>query len=264
MLRRSDAGEADRIVTFYTRQYGKTRALAKAVRRPRSKLAGFVEPFTHSSLQFARGRNMDVLTQGETLHAFVPLKSDLELSSRAFYLTELVGRFTMEHVENQPLFDLLLATLEQLCQAPDAGMLLRYFEANLLRHSGYSADFYRCLGCNAPLKPANNYFSASGGGVLCPACLGAESLACPVTVDAIKVLRLLQGADYATAARVRIRPQLMSELEQLLRRHLEYLLERRVNAAAWLEKLGQENAAAALPPPERQPDAVLSSGTSAL
>lgn len=240
VLRRTEFGEADRIVTFYTPGFGKLRALAKGVRRPRSKLSGHVEFFTHSSLLLAHGRNLDIVTQGETIHPFLPLKSDLHRSGCAFYVVELVSRSTVEHMENPPLFDLLLATLDRLCREEDMGLLLRYFEVNLLQCLGYRPNLYRCVGCNALLQPASNSFSPSGGGVLCPGCAGTEPLAHPISVDAIKVLRLLQSADYATASRVRIRKPLAAELEQVLRTYLEYLLERRIQSAAWLDRLKQE------------------------
>ncbi|MEW6034867.1 MAG: DNA repair protein RecO [Chloroflexota bacterium] len=239
VLRRTEFGEADRIVTFYTPGHGKLRALAKGVRRPKSKLSGYVELFTHSSLLMAHGRNLDVVTQGEVLHTFLPLKSDLHRSGCAFYVVELVSRSTVEHMENHPLFDLLLMTLDHLCHTEDTELLLRYFEVNLLQCLGYRPNLYRCINCNILLQPTAHSFSPSGGGILCPACAGAEPLVRPISVDAIKVLRLFQGADYATASKVRIRRPLTSELEQVLRGYIEHLLERRIQSAAWLDRLKQ-------------------------
>jgi DNA repair protein RecO (recombination protein O) len=232
------------MVTFYTAELGKLKAVAKGVRKPGSKLRGRVELFTHSSLLLARGRSIDIVTQGETISSFLPLKTDIHRSGYSFYIAELVDRFTAEHVENQPLFDLLVATLDRLCYAKDPDLLLRYFEVNLIQSLGYRPNMYRCISCNVLLRPVVNSFSPSGGGTLCPACVDTEPIARPISVDAIKVLRLLQGADYDTASRVKIERPLAIEVEHVMRSYIEYLLEGRVRSAAWLERLKREEAVA--------------------
>ncbi|HLC23378.1 MAG TPA: DNA repair protein RecO [Dehalococcoidia bacterium] len=237
VLRRTEFGEADRIVTFYTPEYGKLKAIAKGVRKPRSKLSGLVELFTHSTLLLSHGHNLDIVSQGEAIHPFVPLKNDLNRSGCAFYVVELVSRFTVEHQENAPVFDLLLATLVELCQTSNMDMLLRCFEADLLQCLGYRPNLHRCITCNSLLRPVANSFSPSGGGIICPACAGTEPVARPISANAIKVLRLLQNNDYAAICRVNMGKPLASEVEHVLRSYIEYLLERKVHSASWLDKL---------------------------
>lgn len=239
VLRRYDSGEADRIVTLFTPEFGKLRVVARGIRKPKSKLASLVETFTHSSLLLGRGHNMDVVAQGEVLNAFTPLKSNLERSGCAFYVAELVSRFTADHAETRVLFDLLANTLNSLCTEVRMGFLLRHFDMNLLQCVGYRPNLHRCVTCNARLKPESNYFSPSGGGVLCPACFGSEPVSRPISVNAIKALRLLQSNDFANASRVRLGGELTLELEQLMRSYVEYLLERKVQSAVWLDKLRQ-------------------------
>ncbi|MBI2957509.1 MAG: DNA repair protein RecO [Chloroflexi bacterium] len=252
VLRRTELGEADRVVTFFTAEYGKLKAVAKGVRKPKSKLAGLVELFTHSTLQIARGRGLDVLSQGEVIHPFLPLKTDLARSSCAFYVAELVSRFTVEHQENVDLFDILLGTMVELCETRKSDLLLRRFEMQLLQCMGYRPNLYHCTACNAQLKPTTNAFSPSGGGVLCPACAGADPAARGISVNSIKVLRLLQDGDWATALRVNIEEHLAGELEHVLRVYVEYLLERRVQSATWMDKVRSE-VRKAVPPDLPQP-----------
>lgn len=240
VLRRTEHGEADRIVTFFTPEYGKLKAVAKGVRKPKSKLAGLVEMFTHSSLQMARGHGLDVVSQGEAIHPFLPLKTDLQRSSCAFYVVELVNRFTMEHQENEQLFHLLLTALTGLCDSANTSLLLRWFEMDLLQSMGYRPNLHSCVNCNAVLEPKTNAFSPAGGGVVCPTCAGAEPTARAITVNAIKVLRLFQNDDYSTASRLNIGAQLGSELEQVLRSYVEYLLERKIQSASFLDRLKNE------------------------
>ena len=162
---------------------------------------------------------------------------------------ELVNQFTAEHVENRPLFQLLLNTMHHLCQPGDKELTLRYFELHLLNEVGYRPQLNECVACHRALRPVTNSFSPSAGGVLCPDCSPGEGLAYSISVNALKVLRLLQSSQYETVSRLRIDPGLSRELEAAMRAYIRYLLEREVKAALWLDTLratGQNK------PPQRQ------------
>lgn len=240
VLKRINLGEADKILTLYTPNLGKLSAIAKGVRRPRSKMGGHLELLTHSSLMLARGQNLDIITQSETISSFLPLRGDLWRASLAIYAAELVEQLTAEHVENYPVYKLLLDTLHQLCEAQDGELTLRYFELNLLTHLGYKPELHHCLGCKSPLEPTANFFSASGGGVLCPACREKEPQSQHISLNALKVMRFLQQSDYPRASRVRMNEELSRELESLMRHYIRYILEREVKSVAWLDRLRKE------------------------
>jgi DNA repair protein RecO (recombination protein O) len=237
IIKRIKLGEADRILTLYTPELGKLKAVAKGTRRPQSKLGGHVELLTHSRLMLARGRNLDIITQAQTIDNFLPIKDDLERLSRGLYIAELVDSFTGEHIEDRRLFDLLLETLQQLSQTEDCEPVLRYFELHLLDHLGYRPQLQQCTECNSILKPEANFFSPNRGGVLCHDCGFHEPIASPLSLNALKVLRLWQNCDYASALRVKISPQLAAELEQVMREYIKYLLERQLKSTGWLDKL---------------------------
>ena len=240
IIKKTKLGEADSILTLYTPHLGKIQGFAKSVRKPKSKLAGHLELLTHSLVSLARGRNLDTITGSQTINSFLPLKSDLWLTSCALYATELVNQFTAEHVENYPLFQLLLETMEQLCQAGNQELTLRYFELHLLNEVGYRPQLHQCVACQSPLEPVANYFCPSAGGMLCPNCSLSQAFSYPFSVNAQKVLRLLQGDDYNTASRLKIDTVLSSELEKTISSYLKYLLEREVKSAAWLDSLREQ------------------------
>ena len=240
IIKRIKLGEADRILTLYTPELGKLKAVAKGTRRPQSKLGGHVELLTHSRLMLARGRNLDIITQAQTINNFLPIKDDLERISRGLYIAELVDSFTGEHSEDRRLFDLVLEVLQQLSQFNDFELVLRYFELHLLDHLGYRPQLQQCTECNLSLKPEANFFSSNHGGVLCHNCGFHEPAAHPISLNALKVLRLWQNCDYATARRVKITPELAAELEQVMREHIKYLLEKQLKSTAWLDKLKRE------------------------
>lgn len=239
-LKRTNLGEADRIMTLYTPQLGKIKAIAKGARRPGSKLGGHIEPLTHSLIMLARGRNLDIITQTQTINSFLPLRNDLWRTTWGLYTCELVDCFTEERLTNRPIFDLLLNTFNWLCEANNSELVLRYFELHLLNYLGYRPQLRQCVICNSPLQPKPNFFSPHQGGILCPDCGLQEPIVRPLSVNALKVLRLWQNCDHATARRIRISSELASEIEQVMREYIHYLLEREVKSTAWLDKLRQE------------------------
>ena len=240
IIKKIKLGEADRILTLYTPHLGKIRAVAKGVRRPRSKMAGHLELLTHSLVSLARGRNLDTVIGSQTISSFLPIKSDLQLASHALYAIELVEQFTADNVENYPLFQLLLETMHRLCQENNNELVLRYFELQLLDLVGYRPQLQQCVSCHRPLEPTTNSFCPGAGGMLCPNCQQDEPLTHPLSVNALKVLRLLQSSDYSTVNRLKVTPQLSQELEVVMRDYLKYLLEREIKSAAWLDALKEQ------------------------
>jgi DNA repair protein RecO (recombination protein O) len=237
IIKKTKLGEADRILSLYTPHLGKIRVVAKGVRRPRSKMAGHLELLTHSLVSLARGRNLDTVTGSQTINSFLPLKSDLKLTSYALYAVELIDLFTADNDENYPLFQLLLETMLNLCQGNNNELIMRYFELHLLNEVGYRPQLGQCVSCHSPLKATTNSFSPSAGGVLCPRCSQSQFYAYSLSVDALKVLRFLQDSDYDTCSRLKISPELSQEIEVVMRNYLKYLLEREVKSAAWLDSL---------------------------
>jgi DNA repair protein RecO (recombination protein O) len=237
IIKKTKLGEADRILTLYTPHLGKIQAVAKGVRRPRSKLSGHLELLTHSMVSLARGRNLDTVTGSQTINSFLPLKSDLQLASCALYVTELVHQFTADHIENYPLFRLLLETMHRLGQGGNQELVRRYFELHLLSEVGYQPQLQQCVSCRLPLPPVINSFCAEVGGMLCPDCSPRQPRAYPLSVDTLKVLRFLQGNSYDTAGRLKINAAISGELEEVIGPYLKYFLEREVKSAAWMEAL---------------------------
>jgi len=209
-------------------------------------MAGHLELLTHSLVSLARGRNLDTVTGSQTINSFLPLKSDLRLTSQALYAVELVDLFTADNDENYPLFQLLLETMHRLCQGNNNELTLRYFELHLLNLVGYRPQLGQCVSCHSPLKATSNSFSPSAGGVLCPRCSQSQFYSYPLSVNALKVLRFLQSNNYDTINQLKIGPELCHELEEVMRNYLQYLLEREVKSVAWLDTLREQTRQTAL------------------
>jgi DNA repair protein RecO (recombination protein O) len=241
IIKKTKLGEADRILTLYTPTLGKIQAVAKGVRNPKSKMAGHLELLTYSQVQLSSGRNLDTITGSQTIDSFIALKNDLTLTSYGLYMTELINQFAVDEAENQPLFQLLLETMQNMATATDRDMLLRFFEVHLLSEAGYRPQLQSCVTCRQPLKPVVNYFSPSGGGILCPSCRHTQPVVDPLSVDALKVLRFVQNNEYATVSHLKISASLSHEIESIIRDYLRYLLERDLKSVAWLDSLKQQS-----------------------
>ncbi|MBI2940447.1 MAG: DNA repair protein RecO [Chloroflexi bacterium] len=242
VLRHLDYGEADRILTLYTPQHGKVRAIAKGVRRPTSRLGGHLELATHAHLLIAHGRNLGIITQAETVHAFLGLREDLLRTSLACAVAELLDRLTPEESPSPPIFDLLIHTLDRLATTRQPELAARFFEVQLLGLSGYRPELHECLSCRTALGPSGNTFSAAAGGVLCPLCGRHQADGRALTTNAFKVLRLLQSGDYPTVSRLRLDETLAREVELTFRSYILYVAEANLRSAAFVDAVRARSA----------------------
>ena len=240
VLKRTDFGEADRLLTLYTPKLGKTRAIAKGVRKPTCRKSGHVELFTHSQLLIAKGRNLDIVTQAETVHAFRPLREDLLRTTYAYYAAELLDLFVEEGIENRPLFALLLSMLGWLSEASDLDLTTRFFELHLLSLLGYRPQLFQCVACRRQIEPLTNSFCAADGGILCADCGENHRGAQEITLNALKVLRFLQTRDYDTCCRLRLGRPLHRELEKTVYDYITYILERNLKSVEFLKTLRRQ------------------------
>ena len=240
VIKKTKLGEADTILTFFTPHLGKIQGFAKSLRKPKSKMAGHLELLTHSQISLARGKNLDTLTGSQTINAFLPLKNDLWLTSCGLYIAELVNQFTAEHQEHNELFYLILETMGRLCDENNHDLVLRYFELHLLEQVGYRPQLRECVTCHRPLEPTTNYFSPATGGISCPECSRTHTQTYPLSLNAQKVLRVLQDQAFTQVSRVKIDPALADELEKVIHGYLRYLLERDLRSVAWLDTLREQ------------------------
>jgi len=245
ILYHADFGEADRLLTVFTPHRGRLRLLAKGARKPTSRKAGHVEPFTYVHLLVARGRNLDIVSQVETLESFRLLREDLERTSMAYYLAELINGFIEEADDNPPLFDLALATLARMCEARDPTLSLRFFELRCLGLVGYQPQLHFCAECQAQLEPVTNYFRPSSGGALCPRHGEAIRDAEPLAMPTFKVLRFMQTHPWDEVASLRLKPETHLDLEAVLQRYIVYVLERRLKSVEFIYRLRREAGAIA-------------------
>jgi len=240
ILHRTDFGEADRLLTVFTLERGKLRLLAKGVRKTTSRKAGHVELFMLTDMLVAHGRTWDIISQAEIVEPYRDLREDLDKTSQAYYLAELLDRFTEEHDANAPLFQLLTLTLAHLSHTMDPFLLLRYFELHLLSLTGFQPQLHFCVACGEALEPVENYFHFIDGGALCPTHGQIRPNAEPLPLSVLKVLRFLQTEPWEKAAKLQLTPVTRQQVEMLLFNYITFLLERRLKSVEFLRQLKRE------------------------
>ncbi len=238
VLRHRDWGEADRLVTLFTREQGKLRAIVKGARKVTSRKAGHLEPFTNVKLQISRGRNLFIITQVDTVDAYLPLRETLVMTGYASYVVELLDRFVYEDEGANPtLFRLLTDTLKRLSTGEDTWLVVRYYEMRLLDFLGFRPQMFECANCGREIEAEDQFFSFSSGGVICPRCgRGLPNLA-SITQDALKYLRHFQRSNFKESKKARPTPDVKKEVETLMQGYFTYLLERELNSPGFLRTI---------------------------
>jgi DNA repair protein RecO (recombination protein O) len=238
ILRRIDYGEADRLLTLFTPEYGKIRAIAKGVRRPMSKASGHVELYTVVDFVLSRGRNFHIVTQATLDKPFLGLRDDLQRIGYASHFVELIDRFGVDDEENEPAYHLLIAGLEWLSEPDvDLALVARYYELRMLDVMGYAPSLFDCALSGDPLEARDQFYSVLDGGVVSSRYVNESSHVIPLPLDVFKILRHFSRNSWDNIQGLKIRPHQHHILEKVLHATLTYLLEQRLQSVAFLRKI---------------------------
>src|SRR5687767_2079913 len=159
-------GEADNIITLVTDGRGKVRAVAKGVRKTKSRFGGRLEPLCHVALQLYEGRSLDTITQVETLEQFRGVREDLDRLTRATTMLEAVDALVQEGHEDRRLYQMLLGALRTL-EATPSPLVVPAFFWKLLAHVGFRPLLDQCASCGATEETDELVaFDLEEGGVL--------------------------------------------------------------------------------------------------
>lgn len=225
VLRSYPFGEADRVVVLLSPNQGKVRAVAKGVRKTKSRFGGRLEPFSHVDLVLYEGRNLDTITQVEVIEAFPHLRQDLDRVLAAGAMVEVLDVVAQEEEASHRAFLLLQRSLRTLEEGPPHRDLVTAFLLKAADVVGVGPALAECAGCGA--TGGLHRFSFAAGGVLCDRCR---------TPGAVALRDGLTGYLAALAAAPidalpEEDPSLSDDALGVSRRFLEYHLDRRLGAA---------------------------------
>jgi DNA repair protein RecO (recombination protein O) len=228
VLRTYKLGEADRIVSFMTERHGKVRGVAKGVRKTRSKFGARLEPMSHVAVQFYEGRELDIVTQVESVDHFRPIREDLDRLGKAATMLEAVDQISMEREPNADLYRMLLGALRSL-SSQNSPLVVAGFHWKLLALEGFRPMVDTCVMCEE--TEGLVAFDPVEGGLLCT----AHRRGTRVSADAVELLRLILGGRLASALD---EPESAAthEVDHLATRVMEHHLERRLKSVGVLER----------------------------
>lgn len=228
VLRTYKLGEADRIVVLLTRARGKVRAVAKGVRKTKSKFGSRLEPTSHIAVQLYEGRELDIVTQAETIDQYRAVRGDLDRIARASAMLETADQLAQEGQVNPRLYTMLVGALRTLDGSSSPLVVPAYFW-KVLALEGYRPEVDRCVLCGddeAPLVA----FDLESGGLLCKTCRRGTA----VTPAAVELLQMILGGRLNEALAASSSPA-THEIDHLATRAVEHHLERRLRSVTVLD-----------------------------
>lgn len=240
VLNRQDLRETSLILTFYTKDFGKIKGILRGVRGARVQgIGASLEIFAHDEVVFYERRRSDIYTvsQCDLLEFFGPVRESLDKLAYAAYMTELLDSVTALADKNIDVFYLLLNSLNLLSGEASPRRVTRIFEIKLLHLLGLMPGFESCMNCGCPAEP-NARFSLRMGGLICKNCVASDTLSRPILPGTIRFIEHIMSSPFDRVSRIKVSEPVGRELEGILRRFLDYHIERRLKTLAFIRSVG--------------------------
>ena len=239
VLKSTEFEEADKIVTIYTKNYGKISAIAKGVRKIKSKFGSSLEILTHSIFLIYKGRNIDIVSQTEILESFFSTSREVIKFAFAVNCVEVVNKLTEEREINIGLFNLLKEVLHYLRKTKDPKLLTLSFKWQTMSLLGYRPSINYCCRCNKSIENQKEmHFNIKEGGLLCNNCVAEDKERCSKTsLYFIKLLRKILITHLSTISNATIPDNKMKELEKITDLYIAYHSEKSFKTERFLKTL---------------------------
>ena len=230
-----DFGEADRIVTLFTRGHGRLSAFAAGARKSKRRFAGALEAGTHLTARLVSTRGDTHRLDGvDVIRSFHRIRDDLARIARAMYCLELCRELTRDHQPHEPLFDALAQYLGLLEEKKAGPTSLIKFELDALQYTGFMPRFSPCALCAQPTGDRPR-FDPEHGGVVCHACSLRVPTGIPVRPGVVDALARLQAGE-----RTPMPAELRARSRELLNIFIGHHLGRKLKSADFMEQVGTD------------------------
>lgn len=230
VLRTYKLGEADRIVVLLTPGHGKVRAVAKGVRRTKSRIGGRLEPLSHVDLLMYEGRELDNVSQAEVVEPWRPLHEDLSRLAQGMAMAEAAEQVAQEREPSPALYRMLVGALQAVVSSPGP-LVVASFYWKLLALDGAGPVLDACAHCGAqPPTAMLVAFDIAEGGALCRDCRRGSA----ISPAALELIGWILGGRLVKALQLPA-SSMTGEVAHLATLSLEHHLERRLRALHMLE-----------------------------
>ncbi len=214
VLRTTDYGETNKIVTLYTREWGKIGVMARGAKKPKSRLSAVTQPFTYGYFLMQKGNGLGNLQQGEMITPLRAIKEDIFLTAYASYVVELTDRSTDEKKSNPFIFELLYQTLTYLNEGYDPEILKNIYEMKMLPVLGLYPVLNQCAVCGS--NEGQFSFSIREGGIICHRCLSKDPYHLKLSPAAVKLLRIFYFLDLKRLGNISVKAETKAELKKVI------------------------------------------------
>lgn len=242
-LRRFDLGESSVIVSFFSRDHGRIKGVAKGAKKLKSVFSGRMEPFHSVELGYYGKEHTDLyrLRSVDIVTARVSIAEDLEKFSRACYVAELIEAGMKEHDPNVAVYDTAESAFEMLASESDIKKLdfiVRFFDLKFLSHIGYRPMLENCVRCRGALpdsRPAA--FDTEKGGLVCPKCRPKSTEAVPISAGAAKFLAKMADTGFDRINRLGVTEKVISEIGSVLTAFRNSRLQKQIKSERFFHHL---------------------------
>ncbi|MGV3488030.1 MAG: DNA repair protein RecO [Tuberibacillus sp.] len=234
VLRATDYGETNKIITLYTREYGKVGLMARGAKKPRSKLSACGQLLTHGYYFYTIGKGLGTLHQGDVENPFRYIKADIYKMAYAVYIVDFVDKIPASDTKNSYLFELIFQLLNYINEGIHPQVLSFIFEVKMLPVLGIEPVTDKCLHCHAADGPFK--FSVNGG-LLCFRCAHMDPHAVPVSGAFIKLINLFKKIDVARIGKIDLKPDTIAEINKVLTMYMDANSGLRLKSKRFVEQM---------------------------
>lgn len=235
VIRTTDYGESNKIVTLFTRGHGKVGMMARGAKKPKSRLVAVSQLFVYGMFLMQKSSGMATLQQGEIIDSFRDIREDLMLTAYCSYVVELTDRLTDNHERNPFLFELLYQTLQYMNEGVDSQILTRIFEVKMLQVAGIAPQLDRCTYCQQ--AEGEFAFSFKEGGFICHRCYHLDPHHLKISQATAKLLRLFAYLDLKRLGQISVKQETKAELKQVLTTYYDHFSGLSLKSRRFLEQV---------------------------
>ncbi|WP_164931611.1 DNA repair protein RecO [Longirhabdus pacifica] len=237
VIRTTDYGEGNKIITILSEQGEKVSLMARGARKSRSRLSSVTQLFTEATFTFYRSSGMGTLKHGEAIQHHHALRADLYASAYSSYIVELLDRLMNDEEASAYLYQQLQLALQAIEQDKDPVVITQIVELKMLKFAGYDPVLHHCARCGEQ-KPLIS-FSPSAGGGLCSSCSSQDTYTIKVTERTLKMIYWLQHIDLGQINNINVSQQMKDEVSLCIRHFYDMYIPIKWKARNFIDQLNK-------------------------
>lgn len=237
VIRTNHYGETNKIVTLYTREWGKIGVMARGAKKPNSRLAAITQLFTYGQFLVQKSSGLGGLQQGEMISSMRAIKEDIVLTAYASYVIDLTDKSTDEKKPNPFLFELLFQTLNYINEGYDPEIIVHIYEMKMLNTLGLYPTLNQCTVCGS--TDGTFSFSIREGGFICHRCLEKDPYHYKISQATVKLLRLFYFIDISRLGNISVKPETKAELKKIISAYYDEYSGLQLKTKKFLNQINQ-------------------------